>query len=1104
MRLRGVRLAVAFVMLCLSASLAQRATFAADVHTIQGSIIRKEGSKISPLSEVVLLLRDEAGSVVAVTATDDKGQYHFKELTTGVYQVVAVDPPGGVDGDALPGRNAVKIDRNTLQVTMAPDVTQYSENNFIKILSQVPPRQIERLLAVGDGVDVKGQLGIYDIAPVDLDQGEGAIRRITDDGSLFVLDPAGTALLRLDSTRTEILLDTTARDPLDKVALTRLLRVETSRDGISAVVALRADNTRGIYRLEKGVLTRLGLLPVEAAPLAAELAISASGQIAFVAANASGLPALFQTVGGRPIEVVRFGQEVDGVRMLGFIDLTANDSGDLAFSSLDIRPDRTLVWVVVRKTRAGVEVVAKAGDIVERSRGAGITVPLGFLYRPRIGPDGIVVFVGTADPFSKNFLEDFFVNYFVIGPGRPLQPMLPGHLWLPELDYEIGADGAVAIRTVDPASSRSLLFLVAPTGGVTLIAGDRRDVQPVGRPAFGPGGLVFFQAKNPEWPPDRNSRIPTGLFRYHPDQGVPVAVAVPGQAVPGKPDQQLLGVPQRPAVSADTVAFTATFGGSDRFPVPTTGLFRVPLGGTVADGAVLAAEGAELPFPAQVVALRDFYYTADGTLLLDAFVRKGLAIGQLIATLTPRGSPASGAGTQAVEPLTPTPLLVKGDDLGAGRKLTRVLGRLVALPPDRHLFVAEYSQDKGAGEGLFTVNRTKHVEPVAVKEEPALGPTLANTRFIGFGETPRSGDTTRYLAYSPVVSSEGNVVFKARLERREKETFGVFQWAGAAPTAVAVTDPEPDDLASTADDRPPYRLEQWGAGPSGRTLFLERHQTRSGTSQARLFERSAAGLRPFVVAGQTQVVGGAPLTLTDLSDFVVTRAGEVFVHGAAAGASRVLAVGPTGLTPVAGQGQPVPPMVDGKKFPGLVFDGSFALVPESVRGDLFFRAGVWKPGNQKSRTRGIFHRTAQGAVETLLLENLVVGAARSVDYVVIASSSRGQGSQPFATFAPSQSGQVGNETFAFAARSSDGRWAIYRSRVVRDANTGTATLSIVLIAREGQKLPDGTPFVSLDPSLLLGRPIDSGPVFRLNTNGDVAFLASDGIRWGIYQYSDRP
>src|SRR5207247_459013 len=90
----------------------------------------------------------------------------------------------------------------------------------------------------------------------------------------------------------EILLDTTRQDPVDRVGFARLLRVETGRDGTCVMLALRAYQTRGIYRLGKGVLTRMGLLPDPTGP--AELAIGDAGQIAYVAPNSAGVPALFQ------------------------------------------------------------------------------------------------------------------------------------------------------------------------------------------------------------------------------------------------------------------------------------------------------------------------------------------------------------------------------------------------------------------------------------------------------------------------------------------------------------------------------------------------------------------------------------------------------------------------------------------------------------------------------------------------------------------------------------------------------------------------------------------------------------------------------------------
>src|SRR5207248_11435290 len=86
----------------------------------------------------------------------------------------------------------------------------------------------------------------------DVDIDDRAIRRFADDGSLFVTDSGGTALVRipLPPGSPEILLDTSAVDPVDQVGLARLIRVETNRAGICAVLALRADNARGIYRLE--------------------------------------------------------------------------------------------------------------------------------------------------------------------------------------------------------------------------------------------------------------------------------------------------------------------------------------------------------------------------------------------------------------------------------------------------------------------------------------------------------------------------------------------------------------------------------------------------------------------------------------------------------------------------------------------------------------------------------------------------------------------------------------------------------------------------------------------------------------------------------------
>jgi hypothetical protein len=278
----------------------------------------------------------------------------------------------------------------------------------------------------------------------------------------------------------------------------------------------------------------------------------------------------------------------------------------------------------------------------------------------------------------------------------------------------------------------------------------------------------------------------------------------------------------------------------------------------------------------------------------------------------------------------------------------------------------------------------------------------------------------------------------------------------------------------------------------------------------RLFERSAAGsITPLVVPGQTQVVDSSPAALTDLSDLVVNGAGELFVQGATAAGGGLFRVEPplrtaepARLMPIVRQGQAIPRPPSTAKDPGLAFDGSFTLSPESACGPLYFTANVWKPGNGGSRTQGFFRRNAQGAVETLLVASLVVSGARDLVVSVVTPTDQAC-DRPLSTLSLSQNQTVVTDTFAFATRGGDDRWAIYRARLLRDPATGRTTLSAVLVAREGQQLPDGTGLISLDPSILLGRPVNSGPVFTVNAAGDVAFLATDGRRWSIYRFSDR-
>ena len=60
-----------------------------------------EGS--TPLSDVLLQLRDETGSVIATTRTDTNGRYEFDQLAAGTYDIVEITPEGLFDGGSRAG-----------------------------------------------------------------------------------------------------------------------------------------------------------------------------------------------------------------------------------------------------------------------------------------------------------------------------------------------------------------------------------------------------------------------------------------------------------------------------------------------------------------------------------------------------------------------------------------------------------------------------------------------------------------------------------------------------------------------------------------------------------------------------------------------------------------------------------------------------------------------------------------------------------------------------------------------------------------------------------------------------------------------------------------
>lgn len=1029
----------------------------------------------------------QAQAVIVEVTSDGQSQVIFRQVVPGGQTLAFAR-----QADGAPGRTAVRL-------TATPVSGGASVQAACGFTVAAAPLHIQRLLAVGDPVAATGRLGMFDTDPLNPDHNISAIRLAADDGSLFVADYAGSAfhvlsaggsqvagaprhvasppLRLLQAGSSQILLDTTSRDPVDGAGLARLLRVETGHDGTSAILALRADNNRGIYRLSGGVLTRLALLPGPTGP--AELAIGDAGQIAYVAPSPAGVAALFQVITPpavtqpRAIELLSQGQGVlNGAAIAGFSNLTSNGAGDLVVRLLLRQPNGGAGEAVVRKTNAGLTLVAATGQQVLRDRQGGNPGLLLETRLPRIGANGIVVFLGAGDGFA---------NFYVQGPNRLLQPLLDGSNWNPAddtFDYTIAADGAVALRAASGASTASALFVALPSGGVVPIVGAGGRVQPIGQPVFGPDGtesLLFFLGRETDRPLDRNGRIPVALSRSRLANGLVVvdSVAAPGQPVPGKLGAQILTVTQQPVVSKNAVTFGALFGGTENFPVPSGGLFRVPLGGTLVNATLVAAEGADLPGANRVAILRSLAYTTDGTLLFNSLLP---GAGSLVGLVTPPRSPgvaaraktAAAARIQAGPPGV-MPLLAIGQPLDRpDRILLAVLGRFIALGTNRQLLVARFSQTGASiGEGLFTLAENGQVQALAVSGDPAPAP--AGARFAGFG------DTSAYTLSPPAVSADGSVVFKAKLDQSGTPTFGVFQWNGTTIIAVGLANPNPDNLALTPDDSPPYNLSRWSAGPAGSAYIMEQHQTRSSVSVTRLFEHLPVGLAPLVIPGLTPVTGGSALPLTSLLDYVLDSAGNVFVQGAAGGASSVLAVRPAGLAPVVTQGQAIPAPLDGTPAGGLVFGGSFALMPDSGQGVLFFRAGVTRQGTPESGQQGLFRLGPQG-VQTLMVESLAVGGSRDLTY---------------GTLATSPDRQTVNGISAFATFGS-GRWTIFRWQA------GKTTV----VAQEGGALPGGGKIVSLDPGAVLDLPPGAGPVFTLNNAGAVAFLATDGTRWGIYLFSD--
>jgi hypothetical protein len=1056
----------------------------------------------APLPGVRARLTDAvAGGPIAEVLTGEDGSYHFTNLRAGgSYLIESVAPAGLRLRGVFPGAGAQTVGGTVILIAGLKANQLYGENNFLFAGSLAARPAVERLLAVGERIERAGGLGIFGFDPRDHDRDVSLIRRVASDGSVYVLDYAGAALLRLTANSREVLLDTSDQDPEDKVGLARLLRVEIDANGISGVVALRADRQRGIYRLDvPHHLKRLALLPER---IPAELAISDDGEIAYVAPVTAEIGAplgLFRTTGVQRQELL------EGLGTEQFTELSMNGGGDLSMLISDGLPDSSQLQQVLRVTRSGAFTsVAESGRTVTWGRNfsdRAHTGPLTRLKRPRIGPDGSVVFEGAGNGF---------VNFFVEGPQRPLQPLLNDLDWSEAddtFDYDIGPGGNVALRAAKAGSSVPLLFVIAPGGGYDLINNDSTSpIQPVGHPVLGPAeqkSKLFFLAMNTGGKRDRNGHFPAVLCRslvadgrlvLDPEGGQrAIAVALPGatttdQPILEKPEAVLLTLSQRPVVSGNRVVFGALFsdGGSS---VPTAGLFQAPLESKLMKGAsLLAAEGDKVPDADRVAILRDLSYTENGTLIFSALLP---GAGLVVASLNPGDSAGDVVSTQAVHSAPAVSLLLSGDDLGGGRRFLAGPTRLAALGPDRHLLMARYSRGSGgAGEGLFSIGASGSPQTLAAQDDTAFLDDPAHgvvaMQFKGFGYALADSGSGSYSYWSPSVSSDGRLVFKAELRRGETTNTGLFYWNGTGGSVrVALADER-----LWQGDLPPYSLEHWAVSASGR-IFLQVH---SAGDRARLLQREAVDRQSTAAL---QPVAGAD-TLKELLDFTLGGDEGIYAYGrnttGGLGLFR-LDRASTALSAMR-QDAGLPLSLQGGVVPGLFnLDASpVQLMPASTRGLIYFLAGVSTSSGARP-VQGLFrYDPATDSLRTVLVEGLSVDGSREV----------AKGTLALGTIYQSVKG-----TTVVAYQGADGRWELVRSRPVRNASTGqlvrdndgNLVFQTTTLAREGDQLPDKTPVQSLDPSRDLNLQTSTGPVFAVSPTGDVAFLASDGNRWGIYQFS---
>lgn len=1057
-------------------------------HAIRGQVLRQAGDRRDPLPGVVVALKDTAGGLLNLTPADAQGRYSFDRLPGDAFLVMVTDAPGANDS-VEPGSNAARVDSNSLRVSVT--ATAISDNNNFIRTGKIVSGELQKLGATGDSVAAAtGRLSILRNDQAALDRDVTTIRRVLNDGSLFVTDYAGTALFRFGSGSATNLLDTTGRGRAEAIGLARLLRLETNRLGQSAVLAVRADNTRGIYRLDGSVPTLLNSPGDKAALDPAELAISDTGQVAYVArVNATGSSALVvrQTISGSSAQYREI--NLRNTTALGVSNLQSNGAGDLAFRvEFQAAGSQSAVVLRMRGAAPDPEIVGALGQSVFRAADVPSLASLTHLQRPRIGSDGTVVFQGGGDGFE---------NFYLARPdnnGRPLA-LLPRSDWSADpatFDYDIDERGVLALRVESP--SGPALFVIDRSGTPRPINLNRPDGRPrfrvQGRPLFAHDWLFFLATDldSPDSRSDRNGQLPVGLYRVQVINGQPfrppVPVAVIGDTVPRTSGARLLGVTQQPVLSENQIAFGILFQGGERFtggvrfPIPTPGLVRIsPLDGTLKDGELEIQEGASLPNADRLAGLRNLYYNTNGTLVFEGVLpgagplvdRTGLSRVQSQA-VSSRSPALAQAGRTIVDPL-----LLTGADLRDGRKLEATLSPVVALPPDPQtfLFVAKFSRGTASGEGLFTLriqDGVRQVQPVATTDDPSI-PGWPGAVFRGFG------DQSGYRLNPFSVSADGNVVFKALVEENGSRTFGVFQWQ-KSPASYRL-------LARSEGVEGKDTLERWAAGLSENAYYLTR-----SSQGASLVGRSSLGSS---VIAQTGLAG-----FTDLGDLVVNGAGKLFFTGTSGAQSNLFRLDAPlragdrpQLVPFASRGMEVPQDTSKNRYPDLQLNGRFTLLPQLACGDLYFIAGMGKKNGGGEPTRGFFHLQPDGkTVETILIEGLRAGHG-TAGVARIPKFPDEPCNRSLGTLSTAADGSSALLPTAFTTYSERDGWSIFRYR------RGVFSL----VASETQRLPDGGRLY-LDAGSMLGLAPGYGPVFTINPDGEVAFLASDGQRWGVYRFSE--